>query len=105
MKELYFYKCESCEEVHDKRDNISKCKICGREICIECSVNEECFDYCEPRTPYLIIRDFIKENRYTYSVECILEEYKTKWGKSYTSYTMTHCIESLKKELDALIKE
>lgn len=50
------------------------------------------------------IKDFIKGNSYTYKVEDIIEEYQTKYGKSYVSYTMNHCIENLVDSLEILSK-
>ena len=51
------------------------------------------------------IQKFIDENRYTYTVDEIVDEYKNKFGKFYVSHTMTHCCESLKGEIEELLKE
>lgn len=51
-----------------------------------------------------IIEDFIKENRYTYKVENILDSYQKYWmEKAYTSYTMTRCIENLEPQIKTLL--
>ena len=49
MQTIIYYRCDSCEEVHENSCNIFKCKICGREICDECSTDGECWDYCEAK--------------------------------------------------------
>lgn len=56
-------------------------------------------------TLYQKIEKFIKDNHYTYKVEDIIEEYKTKWGKAYVSYTMKHCIESLETIIQEYIEK
>lgn len=68
----------------------------------------ECYQLFEEepkadKSSYEKIEDFIKENRYTYKVENILESYEKYWLKgAYTSYTMTHCIENLENEIKDL---
>jgi len=106
METMIYYKCDNCNEIHGDSNSIYKCKICGTEICIDCSTDDGlCFDYCEEEklSPRETIEKFIKNNRYSYKVEDILEEYKNKYGKSYVSYTMEHCCKSLKHEIEALI--
>jgi hypothetical protein len=48
------------------------------------------------------IRYFIDANRYTYKVEDVIEEYKSKYGKCYISHTMNHCITNLVDSLEIL---
>lgn len=107
MQIIYHYRCDGCEEVHEDSSSIFKCKKCNTEICVDCGLDDGmCFDSCEEKlSPRAVIEKFIKMNGYTYKVETILEEYKNKWGKSYTSYTMSHCCEILKNEIKALLKE
>lgn len=50
-----------------------------------------------------IIEDFIKENRYTFSTDDLLEEYKTKWKKFYVCHSMTVCIKNLEPQLKTLL--
>lgn len=56
-------------------------------------------------TPYERIERFIKQNRYTYKVDDILDEYRNKWGKCYVSYTMEHCIKSLEDDIKLCLTE
>lgn len=106
MQTIYHYRCETCKGVHEDSSSIFKCEICGAEICEDCvNNNETCFDYYEKivLSPRETIQKFIDDNQYTYSVEDILEEYKNKYGKWYTSYTMTICCKTLENEIKALI--
>lgn len=106
MQTLYYYRCDGCQEVHEDSSDIFKCSICRTEICVSCCDEDAtCYDYCEKPSPLEVIQKFIKDNNYTYKVEDIIEEYKTKWGKSYTSHTMSNCCITLKNELDELIEE
>jgi len=52
--------------------------------------------------PYEAIEHFIKERRYTYSVEDILEGYRKHLDGCYNSYTMTDCIQNLQRYLELL---
>lgn len=49
VKILYFYRCDGCEELHQNEADIFKCSVCGAEICTECSEDDKCIYYCEPK--------------------------------------------------------
>lgn len=49
--------------------------------------------------PYEAIEHFIKERGYTYSVEDVIDGYKQYKSRKYISYTMSNCVENLKKPL------
>lgn len=52
------------------------------------------------------IATFIKEHDYTYSVDDIVDSYENYWLKNmYTSFTTSHCIRSMKAELDTILKD
>lgn len=55
--------------------------------------------------PYEIVKRFIEKNGYTYQVQQVINTYKEEYGKVYISYTMKHCCESLKDELDILVAQ
>jgi len=50
MQTIIYYRCDSCDTVHENSCDIFKCKICGSEICVECATEDgECIDYCEAK--------------------------------------------------------
>lgn len=79
-------------------DSIPSTSIC------DCQYKNSCMRFTRNNyeKAYKEVQDYIDKCRYTYKVEDIILEYKTKYRKKYVCYTMNDCITNLEDSLKIL---
>ena len=77
MLEFKAYQCESCREIYKNKNQITICKKCGKEICVECSAFSDklCWE-CDEKINYeeddnIILTENIEER-----MKKVLDDYE-----------------------------